>query len=78
MHIDTGANEQTTVTKNLSLYLKEKLPDASISREHCYYLTVLKVRRKWNPTPVFLPGGFHGQESLAHCSSRGHGESDMT
>ena len=22
-------------------------------------------RRKWQPTPVFLPGGFHGQRSLA-------------
>ena len=21
-------------------------------------------RRKWQPTPVFLPGGFHGQRSL--------------
>ena len=22
-------------------------------------------RRKWQPTPVFLPGEFHGQRSLA-------------
>jgi len=22
-------------------------------------------RRKWQPTPVFLPGKFHGQRSLA-------------
>ena len=29
-------------------------------------------RRKWQPTPVFLPGEFHGQRSLAGCSPWGH------
>ena len=24
-------------------------------------------RRKWHPTPVFLPGESHGQRSLAGC-----------
>ena len=28
-------------------------------------------RRKWQPTPVFLPGKSHGQRSLVGCSSRG-------
>ena len=31
-------------------------------------------RRKWQPTPVFLPGKFHGQGSLAGYSSWGHKE----
>ena len=35
-------------------------------------------RRKWQPTPVFLPGEFHGQSSLAGYSPRGHKELDMT
>ena len=35
-------------------------------------------RRKWQPTPVFLPGKFHGQRSLAGYSPWGHKESDMT
>ena len=26
-------------------------------------------RRKWQPTPVFFPGEFHGQRSLAGCST---------
>ena len=30
------------------------------------------------PTPVFLPGVFHGQRSLASYSPQGHNESDMT
>ena len=28
-------------------------------------------RRKWQPTPVFLPGEFHGQRSLVRCSPWG-------
>ena len=34
-------------------------------------------RRKWQPTPVFLPGVSHGQRSLAGYSSCSHKESDM-
>ena len=34
--------------------------------------------RKWQPSPVFLPGKFHGQWSLVGYSSGGHKESDMT
>ena len=33
-------------------------------------------RRKWQPTPVFLPGKPHGQKSLESCSPWGHKESD--
>ena len=33
-------------------------------------------RRKWQPTPVFLPGESHGQRSLAGYSPRGHKELD--
>ena len=28
----------------------------------------IPCRRKWQPTPVFLPGKFHGQRSLAGYS----------
>ena len=33
-------------------------------------------RRKWHPTPVFLPGESHGQRSLAGCSSWGRKKLD--
>ena len=33
-------------------------------------------RRKWQPTPVFLPGESHGQRSLVGCSPWGYKESD--
>ena len=35
-------------------------------------------KRKWQPTPVFLPGKFHGQRSLAGYSPWGCKESDKT
>ena len=35
-------------------------------------------RRKWLPTPVFLPGGSYGQRSLSGYSPRGRKESDVT
>ena len=35
-------------------------------------------RRKWQPTPVFLPGESQGRGSLVGCRLWGHTESDMT
>ena len=35
-------------------------------------------RTKWLPTPVFVPGEFHGQRSLAGYSPWGRKELDMT
>ena len=35
-------------------------------------------RKKWQPTPVFLPGEFHRQRSLARFSPLGCKELDMT
>ena len=35
-------------------------------------------RRKWQPTPVFLPGESHGQRSLAGYSPRGRKQSETT
>ena len=34
--------------------------------------------REWQPTPVFLPGEFHGQRSLVGYSLWGHKELDTT
>ena len=35
-------------------------------------------RREWQPTPVFLPGEFHGHRSLVGCHPWGCKESDTT
>ena len=40
--------------------------------------TFLHWRRKWQPTPVFLPGESQGRGSLLGCRLWGRTESDMT
>ena len=35
-------------------------------------------RRKWQPTPVFLPGESHGRRSLVGCSPQGYKELETT
>ena len=36
------------------------------------------LKKGMQSTPVFLPGEFHGQRSLAGCSPQGHNELDTT
>ena len=40
--------------------------------------TFMHWRRKWQPTPVFLPGESQGRQSLVGCCQWGHTESDTT
>ena len=40
--------------------------------------TFMHWRRRWQPTPVFLPGESQGQGSLVGCRLWGHTESDTT
>ena len=40
--------------------------------------TFMHWRRKWHPTPVFLPGESQGRGSLVGYHLWGHAESDMT
>ena len=43
-----------------------------------WLFTFVHWRRKWQPTPVFLPGESHGQRSLVGCRLWGHTESGTT
>ena len=40
--------------------------------------TFMHWRRKWQPTPVFLPGESQGQRSLVSCCLWGRTDSDTT
>ena len=40
--------------------------------------TFMHWRRKWQPTPAFLPGESQGERSLVGCRRWGHTESDTT
>ena len=50
-------------------WLSDKEPTCQC-RRHRFYPWVRKIprRRKWQPTPIFLPGKSHGQRSLAGYS----------
>ena len=43
-----------------------------------YLIYMQSISWKWQPTPVFLPGEFHGQRSLAGYRPWGCKESGMT
>ena len=81
---------QIDVNKTFSFAseLSEGFPGGSDGKESAsnaenqagFNLQVGKIpwRRAWQPTPVFLPGEFHGQRSLVGYSPWGLKESDMT
>ena len=48
------------------------------SRTRLNDFTFMHWRRKWQPTPVFLPGESQGWGSLVGCRLWGHTESDTT
>ena len=60
-----GLTRQTFVDKVMSLLF------SMLSR-------LVIWRRKWQPTPVFLPGESQGRGSLVGCRLWGHTESDTT
>ena len=69
----------------LKLYIY--IPGGSVVSRICLQCGRLKfnpwigkipLNREWQPTPVFLPGEFHGQRSLAGYSPWGHKELDTT
>ena len=43
-----------------------------------FWVGKISWRRECQPTPVFSPGEFHGQKSLAGFSPWGRKESDIT
>ena len=48
------------------------------SRTRLSDFTFMHWRRKWQPTPVFLPGESQGRGNLVGCRLWGHTESDTT
>ena len=59
---------------------KETACQCTKRKRHGFTLRVRKIpwSRKQQPTPIFLPGKFHGERSLVGYSPWGHKESDMT
>ena len=62
----------------MALMVKNPLANAGDIRDVGSIPEKVPWRRKWQPTPVFLPGESHGQRSLAGYHPWGHKESDRT
>ena len=60
------------------IYIWSSLVSQCRRRRFDCWVGKIPWRRKWQPTPVSLPGKSHGQGSLVGCSSWGRIESDTT
>ena len=60
------------------MYIKGAFTYVRRRRRFDPWVRKIPWKRKWQPTPVFLPGKFYGQRSLAGYGPWGHRESDMT
>ena len=80
------SEEWETGNFSIDYYIKFGLPSGSDGKESACNAGDLgsipdqedPLRRKWQPTPVFLPGKSHGERSLVDYSLWGCKESDMT
>ena len=74
IHIALWTSQLALVVKNLPTNVSRR------RRKHGFDPGAEKIpwRRKWQPTPVFLPGKSHRQRSLVGYSPQGYKESDMT
>ena len=61
-----------------ALMLKNLPENAGDARDMCLIAGSIRFpwRRKWQPSPLFLPGKSHEQRSLANYSPRGRQESE--
>ena len=60
--------------------VKESACQCRRHKTNRFYPWVGKISwsKKWQPTPVFLPGKFHGQRRLVGYNTWGHKEPDTT
>ena len=79
MLCEIGGKELTMVLVGLPWWLRW-LKNLPTMQEIWVWSLGWKIpwRREWQPTPVFLPGEFHGQRSLDSYSLWGRKESDTT
>ena len=72
-------NSQSTQVINLFLHYCHLFRSLQTYNGSVLMSVIQKMwRRKWQPTPVFLPGESQGWESLVGCHPRGRTESDTT
>ena len=86
MELQRVGHDRATDLNGTSFYLfllsslRKRASQFRSHRRHEFNPRVGKIPwwRKWQLTPVSLPGESHGQRSLVGCSPGGPEESDMT
>ena len=78
-----GANITFLDILSVTLYITELQSMGSLRVGHDWatslsHFTFMHWRRKWQPTPVFLPGESQGRQSLVGCRLWCRTESDTT
>ena len=63
---------------DLAAAAASKFSKTKVTLLNCIHTTTFIYERKWQPTPVFLPGDSHGQRSLAGYNPWGRKESDTS
>ena len=71
-------NEHKHIPRNKASSLKMSRFVRNLNGTFFLPLALQHWRRKWQPTPVFLPGEPQGWGSLVGCRLWGHTESDTT
>ena len=62
----------------LGVATRISLGDPSLEKGDLELAITILQRRQWQPTPVLLPGEFHGQRNMIGCNPWGRLESDTT
>ena len=83
LRLKTKSNKMTETTKQLQKDGSDGQESACQWRRcrRCGFspwVGKIPWRRAWQPTPVFLPGEYYRQRSLAGYNPQDHKESDMT
>ena len=77
-NFDTNSKSSKVLKVRASLaQMVTKLPTMRETQVHPW-VKKIPWRRGWQPTPIFLPGEFHGQRSLVGYSAWGCKESHTT
>ena len=72
LSVDIVLLRASLVAQKVNICLQCRRPELSP------WVSRIPWRKEWLPTPVFLPGEFHGQRSLVGYSPWGRKASDMT
>ena len=77
VHCDVKVKKYQDIRKRV-VCVSEQWRKNTLKENYKFYVRKMPWRRKWQPTPVLLPGESHGERSLVGYNPWGRKESDTT